>query len=204
MSEAEAVLVLNKDFSVFKGGDKYVSHEDLQAVADGKVKDASQEDIDAAKYILANGKLFDRLDTAAKGGKTDDKISQEDAESYARKEAVGVLDSDFSVFTGGDKYVNYGNLLAVADGKVKDASQEDILAADYITSDYFYTFRVLDGYNARNGKEDGLISQNDASKYYLDGAPSDLYLPNTWDEATLQGQAQADILELYLEIITAP
>lgn len=252
MDKMKSVMVLNRDFSVFSGGDKYVNHEDLEAVADGMVANASQEDRDAANYILnssvtnypypyINLTIEDELDTAAKGGKADGLISQDDVEQYAREQSVAVLDEDFSVFKGDDNYVSLDDLQAVADGKVKNASQDDRDAAKYILGLYdgdnstdlyalqavacgtdanvsqqerdaaeaalaalglYSTFRVLDGYNARNGKEDGLISQNDASKYDSDGAPH-VDLPNPADEANGQGQALVDGMQAWFDYLAA-
>jgi len=205
MSAATAVLVLNKDFSVFTDGDNCVSRGDLQAVADSQVENASQEDRDAANCILGIDRMFDDLDTAAAGGPTDGLISRNDAERFAREKSVQVLNQDFFLFTGADNYVSRDDLQAVADGKVADASQEDREAAKYILSGNNNTFAVMDGYNARNHKEDGLISKNDANKFFSDGTPSSVIpSPSTGDRLCQMASDTSNIplAGKYLDIIS--
>jgi hypothetical protein len=92
MSEAEAVGVLNKDFSVFDGAntngktDGRANIKDLQAVANNP--NASREDRAAADYLLTHKDALDSVDTADRGGTPDGSISSSDAAVFAQSRGV--------------------------------------------------------------------------------------------------------------------
>lgn len=91
LGEANAIQDLNHDFDTFdtaaKGGkpDGFISDQDLRAVSDGKDCRATQEDRDAAKYLLTHKQALDALDTAAEGGEPDCKISRKDLTDFTIK-----------------------------------------------------------------------------------------------------------------------
>ena len=87
MDEAGAIRVLNRDFGLFDTAadigksDQIVSRKDLRAMRDDP--NATQEQRDAADYLLTHGQAFDGLDTAAEGGSTDGYISRKDVTACA-------------------------------------------------------------------------------------------------------------------------
>lgn len=63
--------------------DGRISRSDLEAVvALGGDGGFSQQEIDAAEHLLANGDVLDAIDVAAEGGDTDNRISEQDVVSF--------------------------------------------------------------------------------------------------------------------------
>jgi len=188
----QAAQVLNSNFGVFdtasqpnRPADGLVSREDLLAVYNNP--NATQEQRDAAVYLLTHEEAFNRLDTAQNGGSPDGLIGQGDVATvlyppFTQKaqaipmdenQATQVLSNNFAVFdtasqpiSPADGLVSRDDLLAVYNNP--NATQEQRDAAAYLLT-HEDAFNHLD--TAQNGgSTDGLIGLGDvATALYFPG-----------------------------------
>jgi len=187
MSASRAIQVLNDSFSRFatasqqdKTGNKRISHDDLIAMRDGKVKGATKDERDAATYFLMHEKLWSYLDTAGNNSSPDGVVGQGDVKAYLESDkAIRVLNDNFSKFdtaSQANQMIGRNDLIAIRNSKDKSVTQEQKDAAVYFLN-HTKAFDTL----ARLGGDvytvpTNAITQKDLDSYNKNGfwiAPAD-------------------------------
>ncbi|TBU87549.1 hypothetical protein [Phytopseudomonas dryadis] len=166
----DVIHTIRERWDDWNGKDAIVSKKDLEKIAAG---DGSQEEKEAAQFLLDNTGFFDQLDTQWGKGGQDGKVSTNDLNTWLKM--VGAHDEKFDRafydehegiietirdrwddWNGKDDIVSKKDLEKIADG---DGSDEEKKAARFLLDNAEF-FDQLDNL-AKNDRRDGKISTGD-------------------------------------------
>ena len=166
----DVIHTIRERWDDWNGKDDIVSRKDLEKIASG---DGSQEDKDAAQFLLDNGGFWDQLDTQWGKGGQDSKVSTNDLNTWLKM--VGAVEEKFDRayydehkgiietirerwddWNGSDAIVSKKDLEKIANGDGSDAEKE---AARFLLDNGAF-FDQLDNL-AKNDSRDGKISTGD-------------------------------------------
>ncbi len=156
LTESDALAILVTHWDDINGRDDITSDKDLNKILANP--DTPDDLVAAAQFFQDNPAAFNRLDTAAKGGKTDGKVSTQDlvhrsAEFISEEDALHALIGDFDKLNGRDSIVSEKDL-----GNVNGYPIDVRIAAQYYRV-HPEEFDKLDA--AKNGELDNKVSIDD-------------------------------------------
>ncbi|KAA0019813.1 hypothetical protein F0A16_05695 [Salinicola corii] len=178
----DVIEYISRKWTDWDGSDDIVSRKDFEKLLDSD--ETSGEEKEAVQWLMDDPFFFDLLDTFAKGGKTDGKISSKDLnqwrEQWIEKEHEEKVENNYSQsfydeyrdtiefisqkwtdWDGSDDIVSRKDFEKILDSD--DTSDEEKEAVQWLMDDPFF-FDLLDTF-AKGGDGDGKISSKDLNKW---------------------------------------